>query len=551
MRNSKLFCSACREEIALKKSTIVNHIRSGEKHKKAKEAIEKRQTRELNLVEVLKAYDQQVHLKGSASVSMDARVYRVRVVEQFLKSGIPMSKIDSLRPLLEEGSHRLTHSSHLSEYIPVVYSEEKKGIKNEVEGRDVSVIFDGSTRLGEALGIVLRFFSEGCIKQRLVKIAMLSKPLTGEELAREILTALSTELGIGGSQLLAAMHDRASVNGAAMCTISIMYPTAMDIGCFSHTLDLVGTKFSLPTLDKFMKHWETIFSHSYKSKLLWRELTGIAIKTYSPTRWWSRWECTRQVMDLWGDIPKFLNNPDIAPKSREKLQLLLQSKGKELLIELAVDVDVGEVFVKATYDLEGDGPLALECYEKLIAVRNSIQVRHWPNTTAVAKRIATALQPEQYWISYASNCVQKGFDYFEDKFFQDFTPIMDAFKSARLFNPGKVTDLKPTAASVEALKAFPFFGDEFISDLKLELASYLAAADGTPRDVNPLEWWEHNKGTLPKWSQGFSKIALIQPSSASVERVFSVLKKHFTQYQHSALQDYVEVSVMLEYNHSF
>ena len=104
--------------------------------------------------------------------------------------------------------------------------------------------------------------------------------------------------------------------------------------------------------------------------------------------------CTKQVMDLWGDVPKFLSNPDIAPKFKEKLQFLLQTKGKELLIELAVSIDAGEVFVKATYDLEADGPLALECYEKIIGVRNSIQVCHWPNTAAVAKRIATALQLE-------------------------------------------------------------------------------------------------------------------------------------------------------------
>ena len=98
-----------------------------------------------------------------------------------------------LRSLLEEGSYRLTHSSHLSEYIPVIYSEEKKKIKEEIEGRDFSVILDGSARLGEPLAIVLRFFSQGCIKQRLVKVAMLSKLLSGEELARELLTAISTD----------------------------------------------------------------------------------------------------------------------------------------------------------------------------------------------------------------------------------------------------------------------------------------------------------------------------------------------------------------------
>ena len=48
-------------------------------------------------------------------------------------------------------------------------------------------------------------------------------------------------------------------------------------------------------------------------------------------------------MDLWGDVPKFLSNQDIALKSKEKLLLLLQMKSKELFIELAVNVDVSEV----------------------------------------------------------------------------------------------------------------------------------------------------------------------------------------------------------------
>ena len=94
---------------------------------------------------------------------------------------------------------------------------------------------------------------------------------------------------------------------------------------------------------------------------------------------------------------------------------------------------------------------------------------------------AGAVLVEQYWLSYAGHCVQRALDYFEGKCFLDFIPIMDAFKSARLFNPGKVTDSKPTAAPVDTLKAFPFFRDELINDLKLELPYYLAAADGTSR----------------------------------------------------------------------
>ena len=93
VKKDKLFCSACREELALKKSTITNHI-GGVKHKKSKEALEKRQAREQDIATFLSVYDEEVEPKGSASVSMDTRVYRVRVLEQFLKSGIPMIKID-------------------------------------------------------------------------------------------------------------------------------------------------------------------------------------------------------------------------------------------------------------------------------------------------------------------------------------------------------------------------------------------------------------------------------------------------------------------------
>ena len=337
--------------------------------KKVKKAYLKKTSRERDIAEVLRGYDKEVQPKGSCSVPMDTRVYRVRVVEQFLKCGVPLKKIDGFRHLLEEGCLRLTHSSHLSDYIPVIHQEEKKKI------------FDGSSRLGEALAIVIRFISGWSIKQKVVRMSMLAKSLKGEELAREILSALSTDLGVSGSHLMAAMHDRASVNIAAMSIVSIMYPNILDVGCFSHTLDLVGRKFTLQHVDKFMKHWEVIFKHSYKSKLLWCEQTGISIKSYSPTRWWSRWDCAKQVMEMWGDVYTFLqNNKDAAPKSREKLIELLETCPGEVLVDLAVYVDAGEGFVKATYLLEGDGPLVFDCYEIIAGVRSAIQVSHWPNT---------------------------------------------------------------------------------------------------------------------------------------------------------------------------
>ena len=41
---------------------------------------------------------------------------------------------------------------------------------------------------------------------------------------------------------------------------------------------------------------------------------------------------------------------------------------------------------------------------------------------------------------------------------------------------------------------------------------------------------------------------LVQPSSAAAERVFSILSNSFTDTQRSSLEDYIETSIMIQYN---
>ena len=98
--------------------------------------------------------------------------------------------------------------------------------------------------------------------------------MCGDEIARELINVLSTELGIPGGKLLAAMRDRASTNNVALRTVKVVYPDLLDIGCYSHTIDHVGEKFVTPSLDEFGKAWTGVFSHSPKARLLWRERTG-------------------------------------------------------------------------------------------------------------------------------------------------------------------------------------------------------------------------------------------------------------------------------------
>ena len=156
--------------------------------------------------------------------------------------------------------------------VAFVLDEERSRIKREISGKFLSLVFDGTSRLGEVLADVVRYIDGWEIQQRLVRLEFLTKSMSGEEVAQELINTLSVTLGVQSN--LAAMRDRASVNNVAMRVVSIVYPNVLDVGCFSHTLDLVGEKFKTPVLGTFCTTWLSLFSHSPKTKALWKEQTG-------------------------------------------------------------------------------------------------------------------------------------------------------------------------------------------------------------------------------------------------------------------------------------
>ena len=94
--------------------------------------------------------------------------------------------------------------------------------------------------------------------------------------------------------------------------------------------------------------------------------------------------------------------------------------------------------------------------------------------------------------------------------------------------------------------------DTIIANLAREVPDYLAAADGVvmANEEEKLAWWAAHSDTLPHWAGVVKKLLVIQPSSASAERVFSLLKNAFNDQQDNALEDYLEASVMIRYNNA-
>ena len=147
----RLFCGACREVLCVEKSTLTYHIKSV-KHIESKEKLQVKRVREGDITTALKVYDKEVHPCGEKLP--EVMVYRVKVVKTFLRAGVSMSKPEFFRDLLEENGKRLTEPSHMLDFVPFILSEQKAKIKQEIKGQFLSIVFDGTSRLGEVLAVV-------------------------------------------------------------------------------------------------------------------------------------------------------------------------------------------------------------------------------------------------------------------------------------------------------------------------------------------------------------------------------------------------------------
>ena len=114
---------------------------------------------------------------------------------------------------------------------------------------------------------------------------------------------------------------------------------------------------------------------------------GLSAHSYSSTQWWCQFEAIYSVLKTFSDVKKFLERDDLPPATSTKLLQVLDepAKTRKLKFEIATTVDAMEPFVKATYKLEGDGPLSLKAYQQLSILFASVSTQHYPNVAAVAK----------------------------------------------------------------------------------------------------------------------------------------------------------------------
>ena len=567
-----IFCLACREDVSLKRDRIVQHTASN-KHLAAKDKRENDMKQNITRSKLLEEYHNK-KLVGpdleivSTSVAFEKsereQAFRLDLASTWLKCGFSFYSLNKFAPFLERYTFKVPDQSHMKQYIPIIEAAELNEIKMEEKGRLLCVFFDGTTRVCEAFAVVLRFvLDDGTIVQRLVKISMIDDEMTGEMLAREIINILLRLLQIEENNVLVFVKDRCPSNVKAARQLDVFFQNAEDVGCFAHTLDHIGEKFNCPTLKRFWGHWIAIFNHSKRAKRIFLQTTGSSFITYCKTRWWSRDECYRQLLVLWGDLLKVLQTINASrlqdgESCTNAIQMLSDIRTlKTLQVELAASVDGADPFIKATYALEGDGPLAFVTFDKMAELNQFTLAPHLPNLTAICKQWGGDTQPptDEFQALYQQGmqCIISGFNYFNQTIWADDAQLnyqLQLFKLARFLVPARAIELHFSLEDVENFNLFKVVRNGFIDMglLRAELPLYLAAADGVALHVDLVQFWYQRKDMLPGFCKLFAVLMLLQPSSAACERVFSVLTRMLGDQQDSALQDYVQTQVMLEYN---
>ena len=96
-----------------------------------------------------------------------------------------------------------------------------------------------------------------------------------------------------------------------------------------------------------------------------------------------------------------------------------------------------------------------------------------------------------------------------------------------------------------------------LNDLKQQLPQYIAAAASAPSfdkssvadySTTILDWWRTNGNSFPAWALAARITFAISPNSASCERVFALVKNLFGDEQLSALKDYLQAALKLNYH---
>ena len=540
---------------------------------------------------------------------------RLDVLETLYECGIPSRKLDNPRfyERMTKGQS-LGGRRGIEEMFPALREKKINDVKQEVTGRPVSLVMDGSKANKLIEGLLCRFVSDkGEIVQRCVGVKRVRKTVTGVEL-KGIITNQIQGAGLVMDDVECVISDSAGINGTAVDSfndeVSQLYQkermgrSIFYVRCFSHMITNAGTRLreACSRLELFMQGMKGL-RKSDSAKFLWSELTGDTMPDGTPNRWFSWYEWVEKVLVKKDVLFEFLRTCKHRQFMKKKVGKMTQAYGfdhdgnvnwrqrLEFLLEMKLTVLVGKPLVKACYNLEGDGFLAPYAYSILSTVQNHLfsiseglgNERSSLFAFAEAHRKTVGMDVVQQVVSSVWKKRLALTDYWTQQIWNGMEEQIALFKGFSVLDPVQLVTMnliemhsrlkllveneRPSvgvfgsknykARKVLGLKGF---AEEQLETILSEFSFFRTAADlkGPVLSIMPWKdqpaelwrWWWGKKDdtTLPTFYWLAMKAVLHQPSSAALERFFSIVKGSTSSKQNAEMEETMETRYLCLYN---
>ncbi|CAB1100668.1 unnamed protein product [Ectocarpus sp. CCAP 1310/34] len=570
--NGKLFCEACsRKPLAKIKSTVKKHV-NGRKHMEAVKKHQKSKKLQQASMDVFREHSASVGGAYGSTLTPKEVTQQILFTKGCLSAGVPLNALNN--PTMKDALHfagvKLPSANHLANYIPVI-------LKEELGDGTYTVCFDGTPYRCECFGIGIRFIGpDGQICQRLLGLSMLANSMDYKAIFGELNKVVFMEYKLRPERCRGFMLDGCSPNLKALVALTTHCANSVGIRCASHLLNLSGNQMESSQIDKFAGALQTVLSHSHNAADQWRKATGTTPPKAPNHRWGSAYERNNLLVTNWQQMKTFIDDFSSSDETRSRkadfCRRELARFGKHgyhqevwLQIEFAVAVDLGKHLTNGTYLLEGDGMLLPVAYEVILRVRAGLALTrmadgsfdrpHLPNVDALIR---------EYTKGDAAMAAK-----LEDQVRHDILPVQtytwerigdhpDAqqhetiaiFEAARLLDFRYVKQHQLHVADIDLLCRFPFVTENDVARLKDQMDDYNIAASGVDTGYDLWSFWHDNrhKSSLCHWYGVAKDIVLLQPSSAFMERVFSILRACMDARQEKSFSDRVAASALLKYN---
>jgi hypothetical protein len=512
---------------------------------------------------------------------------RVEVFETLAGVGVPLSKLtdQAFLSLVEGNGPRLGGRQGVGEVREFVHQRQLEAVRGTLADRMVGLFCDGSKANYLIEATVARFIADsGEIQHICIGLSRISRSLDGEQLKGVVQLHLDMA-GIAKNRLMAAMTDSAAVNKSMGKHFNwevrglpepLRFANSFPLHhCFSHMITNSGSKWreNMSASVQILSGLKGL-RVSDSAKELFREMTGVALPDGTENRWFYWVDFVKTVLPHWGVLPGFVRRCKEAgymPKKVVKMAVLANPNTKrdafKAGLELQFMVLLGEPLAQAAYFLEGDSFLAPFTFSRLNWLNDlllRVEQAHVTEDNEYLRgmRAFANRHPGDLYQNVHEDIINEVWrtrmvlvGYWKDSVWKEMQPDIQLFRGFSVLDPLQLVSLSNAEVldrlnglregedvvtgknqQFRRFKGVKGFNENVQQALFAQLPHYRLAAEAirpvlamTSPSEQPQKLWEwwwsmRNEESLSQWSL-LARIAVLhQPSSAVIERFFSVYK---------------------------